>query len=124
MIESGAVGGTLGGLTLATLLLGAGAFPAAAVIRQLIEVLKVAIPEIDRNISGARQAFLLSLVLYVVAWVAVGDKSAEGAFAAVLVWLACATSAIGINSALDHVDDLRSEAEAEGAYIPRADGQL
>lgn len=120
----GDVGGTLGGLTLATILLGAGAFPAAAVIRQLIEVLKVAFPSIDANVSGARQAFLLSLILYVVAWLAVGDRSPEGAFAAVLVWLACATSAIGIDSALTHVDDTRKIAEAQGAYIPRTDGKI
>lgn len=99
--------------TLAAILVGTGAFPAAAIVRQLIELLKVAIPELDRLISGARLAFILSLVLYVIAYLVVvgADASAESIFTAFLSWLACATSAVGINSTLAHYRDSRTPTE-------------
>lgn len=97
--------------TLAAILLGAGAFPAAAIIRQLIELLKAVFPSLDAKVSGALQAFILSAVLYVFAYVAVvgANASAESAFAAFLAWCACATSAVGINSSLGHVRAVRDQ---------------
>lgn len=94
-------------LTLAALFTAGGAVAAAAVIRQLIEVLKVAFPAIDARISGAGMAFVLSLVLYGLAWAAVGSRDAEGIFLAVLSWIACAVAAVGINSTVDHVQEVR-----------------
>lgn len=95
-------------LTLAALFTAGGAVMAAAVVRQLIEVLKVAFPAIDARVSGASLAFILSLVLYALAYVAVGARDAEGIFLAFLSWIACAVAAVGINSTVDHVQEIRS----------------
>jgi hypothetical protein len=102
-----------GELTLGLILLGTGGLPAAAIIRQVIELLKHAFPGIDSKISGAALAFLLSGGLYIFAYavVAQGAYSAEGAFAAFLVWLSCATSAVGIHATLGHVKEARSPSE-------------
>lgn len=95
-------------LTLAALFTAGGAVAAAAVVRQLIELLKVAFPALDARMSGATMAFLLSLLLYVLAWAAVGGRDAEGIFLAFLSWIACAVAAVGINSTVDHVREVRS----------------
>jgi hypothetical protein len=95
-------------LTLLALFTAGGAVAAAAIVRQLIEVLKVAFPALDARMSGATLSFLLSLVLYGLAYAAVGERSAEGVFLAFLSWLACAVAAIGINSTVDHVQEVRS----------------
>lgn len=95
-------------LTLAVVLTASGAVAAAAIVRQLVEVLKHAFPLIDSRISGASLSFILTAVLYVVAFLAAGNRDAESAFTAFLAWLACATSAIGINSLADHVGEVRS----------------
>ena len=95
-------------LTLAALFTAGGAVAAAAVIRQLIEVLKVAFPALDARLSGASLSFILSLVLYSLAWAAVGARSPEGIFLAFLSWIACAVAAVGINSTVDHVQEIRS----------------
>lgn len=95
-------------LTLVALFTAGGAVAAAAVVRQLIELLKVAIPVIDARVSGAALSFVLSAVLYVLAFVAVGTHTPDGAFAAFLSWLACATAAVGINSTVDHYRAVRS----------------
>jgi len=95
-------------LTLAALFTAGGAVAAAAIIRQLIEVLKVAIPALDARVSGALQAFILSLVVYALAWLAVGGRDADAIFLAVTSWVGCAVAAIGINSTVDHVQAIRS----------------
>lgn len=89
-------------LTLTVVLTAGGAVTAAAVTRQLVELVKRAFPVIDARISGASLAFTLTGVLYVVAFVTVGEHTPDGAFIAFLSWLSCATSAIGINATLDH----------------------
>ena len=101
-------------LTLALLFTAGGAVAAAAVVRQLIELLKVAIPPLDAAVSGAGMAFGLSLALYVVAFVVVGERSADGVFLAFLSWLGCATAAVGINSTVDHVVASRAEGNGGG----------
>lgn len=110
-------------ITLALLLTPGGGVVAAAVIRQLIEVLKVAIPGLDARVSGALQATIASLVLYVVVWLTAGALTAESGFVAFLGWLGCSAAAIGINSAIDHVARVTNTA-ARTAYIPRTDGKL
>lgn len=95
-------------LTLAALFTAGGAVAAAAVIRQLIEVLKVAIPALDARMSGASMAFVLSLVLYALAWAAVGGRDADALFLAFTSWLGCAVAAIGINATVDHVQEVRT----------------
>jgi hypothetical protein len=89
-------------LTLDALFTAAGAVAAAAVVRQLIELLKAAVPALGAKVSGAAQAFAFSAVLYVLAFLAVGPFTPDGIFMAILAWIGCATAAIGINSSLGH----------------------
>jgi hypothetical protein len=94
------------GLTLAALFTAGGAVAAAALVRQLIQVLKAAFPMLDARVSGAALAFVLAAVLYVLAFAACGPFNAEGVFAAFLAWLGCAVGAIGINATVSHVDEV------------------
>lgn len=88
-------------LSLSVVLTAAGAVTAALLVRQIVELLKAVFPALDARVSGALQAFVLTGVLYVVAWVAVGDRTGDGVFVAFLSWLAAATSAVGINASWD-----------------------
>jgi drug/metabolite transporter (DMT)-like permease len=95
-------------LTLAALFTAAGAVAAAAVIRQLIELLKAAFPMLSARVSGAIQAFVAAALLYLLAFLAVGPFTPEGVFAAFLAWLGCAVGAVGINAAVEHVAAVRA----------------
>lgn len=90
-------------LTLAALFTAAGTVAAAAVVRQLVELLKAVLPTLGEKVSGALQAFVASAVLYVLAFAAVGPLTPDGGFVAFLSWLGCAVGAVGINATLDHV---------------------
>lgn len=99
-------------VTLAVLLTASGAVAAAAIVRQLTELLKRAFPFIDARASGATLTFVLCAGLYTAAWIAVGSRTADGIFVAFLAWLSCATSSIGINSTIDHVQAVRNGTRA------------
>jgi hypothetical protein len=99
-------------LTLAALLTAAGAVTAAAIVRTLTELLKRTFPMIDARISGAALAFILCAALYVFAFVTIGPYTPEGGFVAFLAWLSASTSAVGINSTIDHVQAVRSGTRA------------
>jgi hypothetical protein len=89
-------------LTLAAILTAAGAVSAALLVRQTVELLKAVFPKLDATVSGALQSFVLTGVLYVAAFVTVGDHTPEGVFVTFLAWLSCASSAVGINAVWDH----------------------
>ncbi|HEY5276948.1 MAG TPA: hypothetical protein VIK38_10545 [Coriobacteriia bacterium] len=95
-------------LTLAALFTAGGAVAAAAVVRQLIQLLKATFPMLDARVSGALQSFIAAAVLYILAFAAVGPFTPEGVFGALLAWLGCAVGAIGINAAVGHVDEVRN----------------
>lgn len=90
------------GITIDGLFTAAGAGAAALVIRQVIEVVKAALPVIDAKVSGATQAFVLSAALYVLAAFALPVADVNGILLAGVSWLTCATAAVGINAAWDH----------------------
>lgn len=98
-------------LTLTAILTAAGAVSAALVVRQLVELIKVAFPVLAARVSGATQAFAITFGLYAFAWVAVGAHTAEGFFLAFVSWLACATSAVGIDATWRHA---RAEGPVDG----------
>lgn len=89
-------------LTWAALLTAGGAGAAALVVRQLIQVIKVALPAVDARVSGALMAFVLTAAAYVAAFFFGGDGTPNGALMAFISWLTCATAAIGIDSAWSH----------------------
>jgi hypothetical protein len=90
-------------LTVAALFTVPGALAAAAIIRQLIEIIKTAAPAIDARFSGALQAFVLSFVLYLFAAIAYPVQGADGILLALVSWIGCATAAIGIDATTNHV---------------------
>lgn len=87
-------------LALATLLTASGAVAAALLVRQAVEILKLAFPAIDQRLSGRTQAFAISLGLYLAAFAAVGPWTPEGAFAAFAAWIACASAAVTADVAI------------------------
>jgi hypothetical protein len=105
-------------LTLAALFTAAGAIAAAAVVRQLVELLKAVFPLLDARVSGAVMAFIGAGALYVFAFAATGPFTAEGGFAAFLAWLGCAVGAVGINATVDHVTEVREPAAFPSTDVP------
>jgi hypothetical protein len=91
-------------ITLDALFTPAGQATAAVLVRQFVEVLKVAIPALDAKVSGARMAVVVSAALYLLAALGVGVSTPEGVFQAVMAWLSVSAAAIGVNAAIDHAD--------------------
>lgn len=91
-------------LTFASFITPPGVIAAAAIVTGLIQVIKTVLPAIDARVSGALMAFVLTAVLYVLTAAAIGVASADAGLTIFLAWLSCATSAIGIKSAADHVN--------------------
>lgn len=98
---------------------------AAGIVTGFVEVVKATIPKIDEAVSGALLAFGLTAGLYVLTAVATGVPTLDAGLNVFLAWLACATAAIGIKSAVSHVvtvakggDD--SEVPAGGDDVPDA----
>ena len=87
------------GLSLAAVLTGPGIPVAALVVRQLVEYLRGSLPFLAR-VNGLVLAFVLNAALYVVAFSFAGQHTAEGAFAAVLVWLAAGMATKGAHNML------------------------
>jgi hypothetical protein len=85
----------LDGVTFAHLLTAAGAGIAATLVMLTTAVILNVIPPVASFLNGAQLAFLLSLVLYVLAAIAVGVSTLDAGLVVFIGWLTCATSAIG-----------------------------
>lgn len=92
-------------LTFADLLTAEGALIAGGIVTTLVELIKRVVPTIDARVSGALMAFVLSAVLYVLAALATNVADLNAGLLVFLAWLSCATSAIGISSAVTHVSE-------------------
>lgn len=103
--------------TFADFLTPAGLVIAAGVVTSLVELVKSVFPPIAARISGALMAFVITAVLYVLTALAVGVPTPDAGLGVFLAWLACATSAIGIKSAVAHVQETRSSVP-----FPSSDG--
>jgi hypothetical protein len=91
-------------VTVADLFTAAGAGAAALVVRQIVELLKAALPPLDAAVSGALQAFVLTAAVYVVAVLGTPvQQTPDGILAAIVAWVTCATAAIGIDQAWSRV---------------------
>jgi hypothetical protein len=93
------------GLTLAIVLTTGGAVIAAGLITGVVEILKKVVPIIGARSWEARLAFVLSLVLVVLAFASLGEPTPDGAFLAFLAWYGIARLALGIH---DDVTSARS----------------
>lgn len=96
------------GLTFAQLLTPEGVVAAAAVVTALVALIKYTFPVIDAKVSGALMAFAISAVFYVLCAFSVGVGTLDAGLVVFLAWLSCATSAVGIHSTAQHVNDVRS----------------
>jgi hypothetical protein len=85
------------GLTFAILLTAAGTGVAAALITGLVSLVKSVFPALDARLSGAALAFIGSLILYVLAGIAVGVDSLDEGLVVFVSWLTCATAAVGVH---------------------------
>jgi hypothetical protein len=78
---------------------GAGTF--ALVVRQLVEVLKAVFPLLNAQVAGSLQAFVVTLVAYVVAVIVTpAIQTPDGVLQAIIAWVMCAVAAVGIDQVL------------------------
>lgn len=87
-------------ITFAALLTAAGTGIAAGIITALVELLKVVAGPVVTKLSGAGVAFIASAILYVLAGIATGVNTLDGALVIFVAWLTCATSAVGIHASI------------------------
>lgn len=87
-------------ITFAFLLTAAGAGIAAGIITALTELVKAVVPPIAEKLTGATMAFIFSLILFVLAGIAVQVESLDEGLVVFLAWLTCATSSVGIYAAV------------------------
>lgn len=89
-------------LTLANALTPEGIVAAAALITTIVALIKNVfsryVPALDQN--GALMAFVLAAVLYVLVAIATGADGTESLFAVFVSFIACATSAVGVNATI------------------------
>ena len=95
-------------LTLASLLEVAGIAAAAALTTGIVALLKSVFPPLNAKVSGALMAFVITLVLYLLAGFSTGAGSLEAWFAVFVAWLTCATAAVGVYSTVNHVAETRT----------------
>ena len=93
--------------TFAQLLTPAGIVIAGALVTSLVQLLKGALPTLGDRVSGALQAFAISLAIYVLAGIATGASTLDAGLVVFESWLACALAAVGTYSAARHVADSR-----------------
>jgi hypothetical protein len=93
-------------VTFASLLTPTGVLVAAGFLTGIVALVKASLPTIDRHVSGATLSFLLSLALYVIIAIETAHDG-NGYLQAAFAWVGCATSAIGINAASNHLGNLR-----------------
>lgn len=84
--------------TFASFLTPAGVVIAAGIVTGLVELVRGAILDIPPR----QTVFALTAVLYVLTAIVVGTPTPDSALGVFLAWLACATSAVGIKSAVVH----------------------
>lgn len=89
--------------TFASFLTPEGVVVAGTITTGLIAVLKTTFPVLDARISGALMAFVITAVLYVLTAIAVPPVNPDGYLTVFAAWLSCATTAVGIHSAVTHV---------------------
>lgn len=94
-------------LTFESLLTPAGMAVAAALLVTLVEIVKVGLPIVDRHVSGATLAFLLSAALYIVAAVVLPNATPDLYLAAFCAWIMVAAGAMGIKSGAMHIGAVR-----------------
>jgi hypothetical protein len=95
-------------ITFGSLVTPAGIVVSAGAITTLVQLLKSTFPVLDAKLSGALQAFILSAALYVVTGLvlqAASPLTPDAALGIFMAWLTCATSAVGIKSAVTHATE-------------------
>jgi hypothetical protein len=93
-------------LTFAALVTPPGMVTAAGFITTLIQLLKGVFPGLDAKVSGALQAFFISLLLYIATGAVLFSngtfQNADAILWIIGAWLGVATGAVGIKAAFTH----------------------
>jgi hypothetical protein len=92
-------------VTLSSLLSPGGLAAAGAITYLVVEIAKKLAPTLDARISGALQATVVLAILYAAALV---STPGTAIFTAILYFLIADATAIGISSAVGHVQDVTS----------------
>lgn len=87
-------------ISFATLLTLEGIVIAGAIVTAFVALLRNVFPAI--TVSGAAMAFGVSAVLYALAAAATGASSFDPLLRVFVAWLSCATTSVGIHSAVTH----------------------
>lgn len=95
-------------MTFASFMTPEGVIVAAGLVTVLVQLIKTVFPAIDARVSGALLAFVLTAVLYVFTALATGPATWDAGLVLFAAWLSCATSAVGIKAASDHVQTARA----------------
>lgn len=88
--------------TFESLLTPEGVVVAAGLTTALVALIRNVMPFIDAKVSGALMAFVFTGILYVLAAVSVGVPTLDAGLLVFMAWVSCATSAVGIHSAVQH----------------------
>lgn len=105
-------------MTFENLLTPEGIIAGLALVNRLVAVLKSAWPTLDQRVSGALLAFVLSGVLYVLTFAIVWAGDPNLILTTLSAWLGVAAGAIGIDSAVKHVQLLPTKQAASNDAIP------
>ena len=99
------------GLTFEQLLLPPGIVVAGAIISGLVQLLKRVFPNLPLN--GLQQAFIYSVVLYVLTAFAVGVSSLNDGLLVFTAWLTCAGAAVTTYEVGKDIVEARSKPETK-----------
>lgn len=92
-------------LTLADLFTLPGIAASAAIVYLVVQIAKANFPALDARVSGALQATVIVGILYLAATIATPGVPI---FTAFLFWLVATAGALGIHSAVDHIQDVQA----------------
>ena len=79
-----------------------GIIAAGALATTLVSLVKGVLPPIAARFSGALLAFVVTGALYALTALATRPATLDAALTVFAAWLACATAAVGVHSAVKH----------------------
>ena len=94
--------------TFESLLAPEGVVIAAGLTTALVALIRSVFPVIDAKVSGALMAFVFTAILYLLAAFSVGITTLDAGLLVFMAWVSCATSAVGIHSAVQHTIEART----------------
>lgn len=91
-----------GAVTFADLLTPAGMALAGGAVMTTVELIKAALPTIDRRVSGATLSFVLAAILYLLVGASIAPPTLDGYLPVFFAFLTVASAAIGVKAGIAH----------------------